>query len=272
MLNANYGTVNRNIQALEASYGVRLFNRSRKGFALTDAGESLVPIAEETERTVISARRQIEGHDKTETGTIRFSVTPTLAYDIVAPIIGTFHAKYPDIQVEMRITSEIESINRAETDISLRAAMEVTDDVVARKLYAMANGVFASKRYVANVVPQAGPLGDGLDWIGFPGAVDPAAWLAKTQFPHARIRHSIGDGPMRIAMLRQHCGMSDLPVIFGKIHPDLVQVPGTKTKLGPSLWVLLHTDLRRTVRVRRFVDHLSEGLLALKSDMQAGAT
>ncbi len=272
LLNANYGTVNRNIQALEASYGVRLFNRSRKGFALTDAGESLVPIAEEMERTVISARRQIEGHDKTETGTIRFSVTPTLAYDIVAPIIGTFHAKYPYIQVEMRITSEIESINRAETDISLRAAMHVADDVVARKLYAMANGVFASKRYVADIIPQAAPLGDGLDWIGFPGTADPAAWLAKTRFPHARIRHLIGDGPMRIAMLRQHCGMSDLPVVFAKVHTDLVQVPGTEVELGPSLWILLHTDLRRTVRVRRFVDHLSEGLLALKSDMQAGAT
>ena len=66
--------------------------------------------------------------------------------------------------------------------------------------------------------------------------------------------------------------MSDLPVIFGRIHPDLVQVPGTEIKLGPSLWILLHTDLRRTVRVRRFVDHLSEGLLALKSDFQAGVT
>jgi DNA-binding transcriptional LysR family regulator len=270
LLNANYGTVNRNIQALEASYGVRLFTRSRKGFALTDAGDSLVPVAEEMERTVISARRQIEGRDKTETGTIRFSVTPTLAYDIVAPIIGTFHAKYPDIQVEMRITSEIESINTAETDISLRAAMDVTDDVVARKLYAMANGIFASKHYVETVVPLASPLGEGLDWIGFPGTDDPAAWLAATQFPHARIRHSIADGPMRIAMLRQHCGLSQLPVIFGKAHPDLMQVPGTEVKLGPSLWILLHTDLRRTVRVRRFVDHLSEGLLALKSDMQAG--
>ena len=271
LLNANYGTVNRNIQSLEASYGVRLFNRSQKGFELTDAGESLVPLAEQMERSVISARRQIEGHDKTETGTIRFSVTPTLAYDIVSPIIGTFHEKYPDIQIEMRITAAIESINRAETDVSLRAANDVTDDVVARKLYPMAVGVFASKTYLKTRLPQATSLGEGLDWIGNPEAAKDETWLARSAFPHATLRHNVADGPMRIAMLRRHCGMLPIPVIFSKVHPDISRVPDTEITLGPSLWILLHSDLRRTVRVRRFVDHLSEGLLALKSDMQAGS-
>lgn len=270
LINANYGTVNRNIQALETSYGVRLFHRSRKGFTLTEAGENLVPLAEQMERTAVSARRQMEGRDKTEAGTIRFSVTPTLAYEIVGPIIGSFHAKYPDIQIEMRITSKIESIKRAETDVSLRVAYEIKDDVVARKLYAMANGIFASKTYIDTFLCNAGPKGDGLDWIGFPLQDDPDKWLETTPFPHAGIRHSVVDGPMRISLLRQHCGISELPVIFGKVFPDLQRLPNTDVNLGPSLWILLHTDLRRTVRVRRFVDHLSEGLMALKSDMQAG--
>lgn len=270
LLNANYGTVNRNIQALEASYGVRLFNRSRKGFELTDAGEALVPLAEEMEKSVVSARRQIEGHDKTETGTVRFSVTPTLAYDVVAPLIGTFHVKYPDIQIEMHVTAAIESINRAETDVSLRAAHEVTDNVVARKLYAMAQGVFGSKTYVESKFPIEKSLGDDLEWLGFPTSNQTENWLIKTPFPRASIRHNVVDGPMRIQMLRRHCGISQLPVIFSKIHPDLVQVPGTEITSGATLWLLLHSDLRRTVRVRRFVDHMTEGLLAMKHEMQAG--
>lgn len=269
LLNANYGSVNRNILALEASYGTALFSRSNRGFTLTQAGEALLPVAEQTEISVVAARRRVEGHDKSETGNIRFSVTPALAYDVVAPIIARFQNKYPNIQIEMHVTSNVENINRDETDISLRAAYEVNDDVVGRKLYPIAVGIYASQKYIETNFEQAGPLGDGLTWLGYTANDHNNNWLATTPFPQASIRHIVKDGPMRLSLLRNHCGISYLPVIFGKIYPDLCRIPGTKINLDQSLWILLHTDLRNTVRVRRFVDFLSAELMALRADMQA---
>ncbi|WP_108817741.1 LysR family transcriptional regulator [Pseudovibrio sp. Alg231-02] len=268
LLHTNYGTVNRNIQALEASYGVALFSRSTKGFKLTDAGETVLPFAEQAEQVIINARKRVEGLDKSEAGTLRFSVTPTFAYDVISPIISRFQEAYPDIQVELRLTSAVEEINKDETDVSLRAAYEVSEDVVARKLYPIAIGIYASQAYIDAAFAQSGPQGSGLSWIGWPGDAHTTNWVAQSPFPHADIRHMVSDGYMRLRLLREHCGLSYLPVVFERFFPDLCRVPGTKTELGQSLWIVLHADLRKTIRIRRFVDFLAEELMALREDMQ----
>ncbi len=257
--NTSYGTVNRNVQALEASYGVRLFHRSKRGFALTEFGEALLPVVEDAEKTIMAARKRVEGKDKSETGSIRFSLSPTIAYDIVAPIIGRFHEQHPAIDIEVQLTSEIESITDDQADISLRAAAEVTDDVVARKLFQLKIGVYASKRYVDEVFSKAGPNGEGLTWIGTKNDyLRPSA-----QFPMANVRHSVEDGHMRARLVNQHCGMSHMPTLFEASNPDLCRIPGTGLSNGPWLWILLHSDLQKTVRVRRFVDLLAREMMKL---------
>ncbi len=263
MIGANYSTVNRNIRTLETGYGVQLFHRSRRGFALTEVGEALVPMAEAAELKIIAARKRVEGLDKSETGKIRFSVTPTLAYDIVAPLIAQFTALYPEIDVELRLTSEVESINNDETDISLRAAREVTDDVVARKLFQLELGVYASKDYLERVVPSAGPDGLGLTWVGLPVETDARGWLSRSPFPSAVLRHDVPDGYMRARLVNLSAGMSYMPTLFESVFPNLSRMPGTEISPGPWLWILLHSDLRKTVRIRRFVDFLSQELRAL---------
>ena len=267
LIGANYGTVNRNIQALEASYGVRLFNRSKRGFTLTEFGEALLPMAEAAERAVIAARKQVEGLDRSEAGKIRFSLSPTLAYDIVAPLIARFSDQYTEIDIEVRLTSEVESIPNDETDVSLRAAREVTDNVVARKLFPLDLGVFVSKDYLEDVVPKAGPDGEGLTWIGLPNRGGIYGGLSDASFPGATVRHEVADGHMRARLVAQGMGMSHMPILFETVFPNLHRMPGTETTPGPSLWLLLHSDLRKTARVRRFVDFLAIELRALTKRM-----
>lgn len=62
--------------------------------------------------------------------------------------------------------------------------------------------------------------------------------------------------------------MSHLPAVFQSIYPDLRQVPGTTLDYDRSLWILLHSDLRRTRRVRLFVDHLAAEFMVLKPAFQ----
>ncbi len=77
---------------------------------------------------------------------------------------------------------------------------------------------------------------------------------------------------MHLSLLRRGCGMSRLPVIFQSLFPELEKVPGTEFQSHQTLWILLHSDLRRTLRVRRFVDFLASELIALKTAMQVGRT
>ncbi len=264
MTGANYGSVNRSIQALEASYGVRLFHRSKRGFSLTEAGEALLPMAEEAEQVIFAARKQVEGLDRSEAGKIRFSLSPTLAYDIVAPLVAKFSAHYPEIDIELRLTPKVESITNDETDISLRAAHSIHDDVVARKLMQLDIGTYVSKEYLENVVSKAGPGGSGLTWIGAPDMNSADGWLSQSPFPNATLRHDVSDGQMRARLVSLNAGMSPLPVWFEQVFPNLCRMPGTEIIPGPWLWILLHSDLRRTTRVRRFVDFLTAELRVLR--------
>jgi DNA-binding transcriptional LysR family regulator len=267
-LNVSYVTTRRNIEALEASFGTRLFTRSRLGFDLTESGEALLPIAEEAEKTFASARQRVQGLDRTETGTIRFSLPPSLAFDIVSPIIAKFSVAYPEIDIQLQVTSKVEDITRAETDVSLRAAHSVSDDVVARKLYSFHSGVYASQTYLDKKFAESGPGGAGLNWIGWTGPGADPAWLANSQFPQASIKNHSAEGYMHVCLVRNNCGMSRFPTIYEHIYPEIVRVPGSKSEVASTLWILLHTDLRRTLRVRLFVDFLAKELIAIRPLMQ----
>lgn len=267
-LNANHVTTRRNIEALEASLGSRLFTRSRKGFTLTEAGEALLPLAEAAEQNIIAARRRVDGLDRTERGSIRFSLPPVLAFDVIAPILSRFSKAYPQIDIDLHLTDQVEDIARAQADVSLRVAFDITDDVVARKLFPFYMATFAHRDYLAEHLPNAGPGGAGLDWIGWGGPGAGAGWLSNSPLPQANTRHATRDGYMQVTLARQAVGISRLPVIFSHIHPELVQVPGTPVEQAQTLWILLHSDLRRTLRVRRLVDFLTKELLALKPQMQ----
>lgn len=264
-LGATHGTVRRHIEALEATYGAQLFRRTRRGLLLTTAGHSLMPIAEQAETLIADGRNRVSGLDGEEGGTIRFSLTGTIAYEIAAPILARFFEAYPGIDVEMRVTDRLESINKLETDVSLRYTDKITDDVVARRLLTMNLSTYASKAYIEKHLPHAGPGGEGLHWIGWDEINHKPDWVKNTDFPNAKVRHATTDPVLQLGLARSGFGMVRTSVYFGALFPELIEVPGAKSYKGSSLWLLLHTELRATTRVRRFVDFFCKELLALEA-------
>ncbi|MCP4315955.1 MAG: LysR family transcriptional regulator [Hyphomicrobiales bacterium] len=267
-LNTTHAKINRHLTALETAYGVQLFHRTRAGVELTAAGIALLPAAEEAETLFLRAQRNLQSLDRQETGVVRFSLTGTMAYEIVSPILARFFEVYPQIDLEIRVTDQFEDIARLETDVSLRVAYEVTDDVVAQKLFPIAMGTYASRDYLARYLPGAGPKGEGLHWIGWDGPQRHPSWVEQTPFPNAEVRHATSDPVLHVSLLRNGFGISSMAVYFESLYPELVRVPETEITTGRTLWLLLHSDLRRTTRVRRFVDFMAAGLKELKPQLQ----
>lgn len=266
-LGATHATVRRHVETLENSYGVQLFRRTRQGLQLTDAGRSLVPVAEQTENLLRAAKQRLQGLDREASGTVRLSLTGTMAYEIVAPILVEFAEWHPEIDLEIRVTDRLEDINRLETDVSLRYATEISDDVVARKLFPMTLTVLASRDYVDREFSKSGPGGKGLFWIGWDTIDRRPEWLAHSPFPNAEARFATTDHIMQLSMARRGFGMVKTSRYFASVYPELVQVPGAPMMQDRCLWILLHSDLRKTTRVRNFVDFLCEGLLKMKPQL-----
>ena len=263
-LGATHATVDRHLKALEAGFSVRLFDRSSSGLALTPAGEALVPLAEEAEAAVIAARRRLSGLDREASGTVRVSVPPVLAYELLAPVFAKFADAYPEIDLDISVTDRFEDLARHETDVSVRVAHHVDDNVVGRKIVQYASSIYASQRYIDQHFPSAGPEGEGLTWTGWGQKQPVPEWVKSSPFPKAAIRHASREGVLQLSMLRQGMGMSYMPCFLEPYYPDLVRVPGSNVFLDRSVWLLLHADMRRTTRVRLFVDYLAKELTALR--------
>lgn len=267
-LGATHATVRHHIQALEHSYGVQLFRRSRAGLHLTPAGETLMPDAQQAETLLSKARNGLQGLDNEAAGLIRISMDPMTGHYLMAPILAEFCRFYPDIELEIRLTYDIEDINKLETDVSIRHAPSLEDDVIARKLFPFSIGVYASRDYVDTILPTAQDKGKNLTWIGYGMVEEMQAWIAKSPFQNARIRHQVMDPEMHLHLVRNGAGMSFLPLWAERQFPELQRVPGTQIDQSRSTWLLLHADLKHTTRVRVFVDYVSQALIHMRSDIR----
>jgi DNA-binding transcriptional LysR family regulator len=62
------------------------------------------------------------------------------------------------------------------------------------------------------------------------------------------------------AAARVGLGLAALPCFLGDRAPELVRVLPPEPSLAGALWLLTHPDLRRTARMRAFMETLARGI------------
>lgn len=265
-IEGTHATVRRQIEGLEAQLGATLFRRNAGGLTLTAAGRRLLPQALEAEAALLKGFSAVKGLDREASGRIRLSADPLTAHYMLAPVLAAFAELYPEIEIELKLSYFIDSISKDETDISIRHVIEVEEDAVGRKLFPLSIGVFASRDYVDRTLPNAGPKGAGLTWIGYGDVPELRAMIDATPFSLARVRHTVADPQMHLHLARAGAGMTFVAHWVQSVFPELQRVPGTQIDTRRSTWILLHGDLRRVKRARLLVDYLSAALLERRAD------
>jgi len=265
-LNTPHATLRRQVESLEAQLSAQLFRRGASGLSLTAAGRRLLPQALEAEAALLKGFNAVQGLDREASGRIRLSADPMTAHYLLAPVLAAFADLYPEIEIDLQLSYSIDSIEKLETDVSIRFVESVDEEAVGRKLFPLALGVFAARSYIDRVLPEAGRGGVGLTWLGYGPVPELQAMIAASPFPQARVRHGLPDPEMHLHMARAGAGMTFLASWISAVYPELQRVPGTPLDMRRSCWLLLHGDLRRVRRVRLFVDYLSDALLERRAD------
>ena len=251
---------------LEAQLGATWFRRAPGGLALSAGGRRLLPLALEAEAALLKGFSSVKGLDREASGRIRLSVDPLTAHYLLAPVLAEFAALYPEIEIELKLSYLIDSIEKDETDISIRHVADVEEDAVGRKLFPLSLGVFAARRYIDLTLPKAGPKGTGLTWIGYGQVPEMQSMIAATPFAGARVRHVVQDPQMHVHLARAGAGMTFMATWVPTVFPELQRVPGTSLDQRRSTWILLHGGLRRVRRARLLVDYLSDALLERRAE------
>ncbi|MGI4982854.1 MAG: transcriptional regulator GcvA [Janthinobacterium lividum] len=112
-----HGAVSHQIRGLEAALQTPLFARRGKRIALTEAGRRYATQIRVALQTIAAATADLRGGREQR---LVVSVLPSFAARWLMPRIGRFIERHPDLDIEIRASSEITDFARSDVDVGLR--------------------------------------------------------------------------------------------------------------------------------------------------------
>jgi DNA-binding transcriptional LysR family regulator len=124
------------LRSLEDSLGVRLLNRTNRSVTLTAAGEKmLAEIAEPFDR-IDRAADVLDHFRGTPAGRIRLNILDQAATHLLAPVMSQFLDRYPDVELDLRVTNNIVDVVEEGFDAGIRYGGTVPADMITQRLSA----------------------------------------------------------------------------------------------------------------------------------------
>lgn len=121
------------IARLEASLGVRLFNRTTRSVSLSDAGRAFVDRIAPAVAEIRGAMEVVQSQRQTPSGLLRINASVQAGREI-APLVMAFLRRYPKMQVDLVTEGRLVDIVAEGFDLGLRPADLVPRDMIALPL------------------------------------------------------------------------------------------------------------------------------------------
>lgn len=147
-LSVSPSAVSKSVQRLEQHFGLRLFSRTTRSLTLTPEGRDLLERAqrllreaEEIEQAVVAARAE-------PAGTIKVTAPLPVGVHILAPALPGFRARYPKVNVDLRLGDQYVDLIAEGVDIAIRAGDPGDSRLISRHLAPHRLCTFASPDYL----------------------------------------------------------------------------------------------------------------------------
>src|SRR5487761_2535529 len=143
-------TVSRRLTNMEAALGQRLLIRTTRRLTLTDFGQEFLEHCRRVAEEVAAARDFVHSQEAKPHGRLRVSMPGDYARQNFSRAIATFIEAYPDIQLDLDLSSRRVNLILERYDLAIRME-ELTDDgtLVARKIDEQHFALYASPIYLA---------------------------------------------------------------------------------------------------------------------------
>lgn len=119
------------ISMLETRIGVRLFNRTTRSVALTDAGTAFLDRITPALHDISAAMETANLYRDKPIGTLRINTSEDAATLTLMPIINDFLARYPDVKIDIVTEGRLIDIVADGFDAGIRLLENVPQDMIA---------------------------------------------------------------------------------------------------------------------------------------------
>jgi DNA-binding transcriptional LysR family regulator len=254
-LGVNHSTVFRRLAQIESQLGSRLFERSRSAYALTPCGEEMVRLAERMGEDIVAFERQVTGHDLRPSGELRVTTNDTVLVHMLTGVFAAFRKAYPEIVLDVVVSNQALNLSKRDADVAVRATDRPPEALIGRRAASIAWAVFAASDKAPETF-DAEADARAAEWVGFGenlANLKAAKWL-KEHAGGGRIVYRINTVLGLAEAAASGIGFALLPCFIGAATPGLRRVTPPLAELANGIWLLTHSDLRQTARVRAFMD------------------
>ena len=122
------------VAKLEGQLGVRLFNRTTRSVALTDAGRRFVEQLGPALRDIDQALDTVRSQQTPPSGTLRINTFATAGREILEPLVLEFLHRYPEVRIDLVTEGNLVDIVGQGFDFGIRSENLVPSDMIAISL------------------------------------------------------------------------------------------------------------------------------------------
>ena len=255
--------VSRKIARLEMATAARLFQRTTRSLALTDAGQSFLPHAKAAMDALAGAQHSLGDSAGVVAGRVRLSAAYGAA-GALRPVLSTFLERHPQVRVEVLLADRYVDLVEERIDLAIRsAASGHASNLIGRQLSNAPRCMFASAAYLASHgrPRSVAQLKDHACVILGPRA-DRATWRVRvgkreqSVVVHGRI--AVNEASVAADCVADGLGIGFLPIAVCSKHLDagtLVRILPRATATEAGLW-LVYPDRRLAMPARALADFL----------------
>ena len=174
-LHLSQPAISRRLHLLESELGAPLFERSRSGVVLTDAGRTFLPHAEALLASMRDGLDAVAALHQGDRGTVTLALVGTLASTSLSERLMRFRESRPSIDLRLRtaLSAEVSAlVRRGDATLGLRYDSDPRRDLVSTTIYRepMVAVCSASHPLARARKPSARMLGRER-WLAFPSPV-----------------------------------------------------------------------------------------------------
>ncbi|HDS3822763.1 TPA: LysR family transcriptional regulator [Klebsiella aerogenes] len=245
-------TLSRRLDRLEKSLAVPLFSRHQSGYRLTDDGEALLARAEALEHAGLAfgETARLQGN---VAGLVRLATSDNLAAHFILPSLNGLMEKYPDLRVE--VLSGVQSVNlhRRDADLAIRMVKPESGNLTLKRLGKVGFGLYSADTGQAGSTDIAFNHAQYICWPESHQHLPAARWITRT-LRGRPCRVEANTLLAQLSAVSAGLGLGVLPHFMARKNG--LQCVNADIGVDQTLWLVMHSDLAHSRRVRVVADHL----------------
>lgn len=255
-------TVSRQVAALEASLNATLFERTGRSVALTQFGSELLDHVRAMARSADMISLSAMGQSQSIEGQVRLTASELMSAFVLPPLLKEISQQAPLLEVDVVADNGVRDLARREADIAIRHARPDQPNLYAKRLQDERMRFYASNAFIEACGHPTKRSLSSHQIVSFVEADRMLNYLvpAGLELTRANFRFTTSSQLVALQMVRNGLGLAILPErAVGEI-PDLVPIEIDIEAFGIPAWLVTHSELKTSRRIRLVFDHLGDRL------------